>query len=155
MRTTNDLSPSRRSARDSTPLAMTWLHCSSSRGRPAKTRTSRKSRPVSEGARRSTSSAALLKRAIAKSRRKTTIGTSTASRMSIRSAVSPSTAVSSRLTARKPLPPVGRAVISGGPGSCIQLAAPLEDGVGDRREKLTQCQQHRLGSRHVEWRSVA
>ena len=39
--------------------------------------------------------------------------------------------------------------------SGVELAAPPEDGIGNRREKLTQCQQQRLRARHIEWRPVA
>src|SRR2546427_1337755 len=56
IRTTNHFSPSRKSARDSTPLAMTWPHCSSKRGKPASTAISRDARPMSDGERRSTRS---------------------------------------------------------------------------------------------------
>src|SRR6266850_1151935 len=44
---------------------------------------------------------------------------------------------------------------SGGRGSSVQLAAPVQHGISNCREKLTQCQQQRLGGRHLEGRPVA
>src|SRR6266550_1479969 len=126
MRTTNHLSRSRKSVLASTPLVMTSLHWSSR---------------------------------LVKPRCKTTIGTSTASRMLVRSVEAAPASASSPLRARKPIQPLadatGGAATSGSPGSGVQLAAALEDGIGNRREKLTQCQQQRLGTRHVERRPVA
>src|SRR6188472_1555903 len=157
MRTTNHLSPSRKSVLASTPLAMTSLHWSSRLVKPARREVSRDARPTSAGERRSSSAVALLKPAIVKSRCKTTIGTSTASRMLVRSVEAAS--ASSPLRAPKPIQPLadatGGAATSGSPGSDVQLAAALEDGMSNRREKLTQCQQQRLGTRHVERRPVA
>src|SRR5262249_28508582 len=159
MRTTNHLSPSRKSVLASTPLAMTSLHCSSRLGKAARREISRDARPMSDEERRNSSAVALLKPAIVKSRCKTTIGTSTVSRMLVRSVAAAPASASSPLRARKPIQPLagatGRAAMSGGPGSGVQLAAALEDGIGNRREKLTQCQQQRLGARHVEGRPVA
>src|SRR6266404_3439807 len=43
---------------------------------------------------------------------------------------------------------------SGGRGSSVQVAAPLQDGIGNCRENLTQCQQQRLGGRHLEGRPI-
>src|SRR5881296_4503346 len=44
---------------------------------------------------------------------------------------------------------------SGGRGSSVQVAAPLQHGISNRREKLTQCQQQRLGGRHLEGWPIA
>src|SRR5262249_30154599 len=159
MRTTNHLSPSRKSALASTPLAMTSLHCSSRLGKPARREISRDARPRSDGERRNSSAVASLKPAMVKSPRKTTIGTSTASRMVVRSVAAAPASASSPSRARKPIQPLadatGWAAISGGPGGGVQLAAALEDGIGKRREKLTQCQQQRLATPHVERGPVA
>src|SRR6266850_2423640 len=43
----------------------------------------------------------------------------------------------------------------GGRGSSVQVAAPLQYGISDCREKLTQSQQQRLGGRHLEGRPIA
>src|SRR3989449_2076452 len=43
----------------------------------------------------------------------------------------------------------------GGRGSSIQVAAPLQYGISNCREKLTQSQQQRLGGRHLEGRPIA
>ena len=58
---------------------------------------------MSDGERRSTSAAALLKHAIMKSRRKTTMGTSTVSRMSIRSVAAAFYGRVVTIDARKPV----------------------------------------------------
>src|SRR2546425_11847307 len=44
---------------------------------------------------------------------------------------------------------------SGGCGGSVQVAAPLQHGISNCREKLTQCQQQRLGGRHLEGRPMA
>src|SRR6267143_118420 len=43
----------------------------------------------------------------------------------------------------------------GGRGSRVQVAAPLQHGISHCREKLAQCQQQRLGGRHLEGRPIA
>ncbi|MBZ5655417.1 MAG: hypothetical protein LAO56_09060 [Acidobacteriia bacterium] len=43
---------------------------------------------------------------------------------------------------------------SGGPCGGVQIAAPLQDGISNCRENLTQCQQQRLGARHAEGRPI-
>src|SRR6266704_1858644 len=44
---------------------------------------------------------------------------------------------------------------SGGRGSSVQVAAPLQHRISNCREKLTQCQQQRLGGRHLEGWPIA
>src|SRR5713101_563592 len=44
---------------------------------------------------------------------------------------------------------------SRGRGSSVQVAAPVQHGISNCREKLTQGQQQRLGGRHLEGRPIA
>src|SRR5262249_55748 len=132
---------------------MTWLQCSSRPARRTNIEISRDGRPISDGERRSASAAVLLKQTSIESRRKTTTGTSTASKMLVRSAVGAFAATSSLLAAWKAVQPAVRGtlcVVLWRRRKGVQFAAHLQHGISNCRKKLTQCQQQRLGWRHVE-----